>query len=149
MSLHVKLVTPDRVLLDQEVVSVSLPTSEGEITVLPHHVPLAALLVPGVLHLKHGQQEDEIAVSGGFVEIKKDGTVLVLADTAERGQELDISVIEEARDRAKAVMSNTARQNDEAFALAAAALERELARHRVATRHRASRQNPLERRGGE
>ncbi len=142
MALHFKLVTPDRVLLDAEVSSVSLPTPEGEITVLHHHIPLATLLVPGIIHIKQSGGEDEVAVSGGFVEVKRDGTVLVLADTAERGQELELSTIEEAKNRAKAVMSHAARQDDEAFALAAAALERELARYRVASKHRASRRTP-------
>lgn len=136
MSLHLKLITPDRSLLDEEVSSVSLPTADGEITVLPHHIPLATLLVPGIVRAKRDGTDDEIAVSGGFVEVKKDGTVMILADTAERGQELDLSVIEEAQQRAKAVMSNAARQDDESFAAAAAGLQREIARYRVATRHR-------------
>ena len=136
-SLHLKLVTPDRVLLDQEAISISAPTPDGEITVLAHHIPLASLLTPGVLRVRRSpQEEDEIAVSGGFIEVKRDGTVLILADSAERGQELDIDMIEEAKARAKAVMTNAARQDDESFAAAAAALERELARYRVATRHR-------------
>jgi len=139
MSLHFKLVTPDRVLLDTEVSSVSLPTPDGEITVLNHHIPLATLLVPGIVRTKKNGVEEEVAVSGGFVEIKRDGTVMVLADTAERGQELELSVIEEAKKRAQAVVNNAARQDDEAFAAAAAGLERELARYRVASRHRRGR----------
>ncbi len=113
-----------------------------------HHIPLATLLVPGIVRMKKGgAEEDEIAVSGGFVEVKRDGTVMVLADTAERGQELELSMIEEAKKRAQVVVSNAARQDDEAFAAAAAGLERELARYRVATRHRKGRTNIAPTRG--
>ncbi len=138
-TLHVKLVTPDRTLLELEVASISLPTPDGEITVLPHHAPIATLLVAGIVHLKTepgAHEQDEIAVSGGFVHIDADGTVKILADTAERGEELDIDVLEEAKKRAQEVMSNAAKQDDVSYAAAAAALERELARYRLANKRR-------------
>lgn len=136
-ALHFKLVTPDRTLLDEEVVSVTLPTVEGEITVLPHHAPISALLVPGIIKLKtvKGESED-VAVSGGFIQVKSDGTVMALADTAEHGHELQLSVIEEAKQRAKDVMKQAVTKDDVSFASAAAGLERELARYRVAMKHR-------------
>ena len=141
--LHFRLVTPNRVLLDEEAVSISLPTTEGEITVLTDHVPLATLLAPGLVRLVRPKGEaGEVAVSGGFIRVGKDGNVYVLADTAEQGEELDLSVIEQAKERARQVMSQAARQDDVSFAAAAAALERELARYRLArkqgARHRPS-----------
>ena len=131
-----RLVTPERVLFDEEAASVTLPTSEGEITILPGHATLAALLKAGIVKLKHMEShETDVAVSAGFINIDKD-VVTALADTAERGEELDLSVIEEAKRRAEELMKNTSRRDDVAFASAAAGLERELARYRVATTHR-------------
>ena len=136
MPLHTKLVTPDRVLLDEDLDSLSLPTVEGEITVLPHHAPLVALLVPGIIHLAHASKKiDEIAVSGGFIQVSEKSQITILADTAERGQELDLSTIEEAKKRAQEVMQQAINKDDASFALAAAALQRELARLRVSRKH--------------
>ena len=139
MMLKFKLVTPDRTLADEEVALISLPTAEGEITVLPHHASLTALLSPGIIKIQRAagamDQQEEVAVSGGFIHVTEDNQVMVLADTAERGHELDISVIEEAKKRAQDVMRQAVSKDDLSFAAAAAALERELARHRLATKH--------------
>ena len=133
--IHFELVTPERVVFKQEIDAVTLPTSEGEITVLPGHIPLVASLTAGIARLKKGNVEEDVAVSGGFIEIQTGDMVRVLADTAERGIELDLKTIEEAKARAEKVMSETARTDDVGFAMAAAALERELARYRVARKH--------------
>ena len=132
--LQFELITPERTLFRLPVDQATLPTTEGEVTILPNHAPLVAELIPGIAHLKHGNDEEEVAIAGGFVQVDADGHVRVLADHAERGQELDLSVIESARQRAEDVMSNVAHLDDEAFARAAAALEREFARERLALR---------------
>ena len=141
--INVRLITPDRVLFDQSAESISLPTVEGEITVLSHHAPLTALLVPGIIQLQHASTKEELAVSGGFIHVEAGSKVMVLADTAERGQELDLSVIEQAKERARQVMQQAVNTDDVAFAQAAAALERELARYRVASKHRKMQGLPL------
>lgn len=136
MPLHFRLVTPDRVLADEEVEAISLPTVEGEVTVLPHHAALTALLAPGIVKIRRNKNEiEDLAVSGGFIHVTQDHHAMVLAETAERGHELDISLIEEAKKRAQEVMRQAANRDDVSFAAAAAALERELARYKVATRH--------------
>ncbi|MEO5927384.1 MAG: ATP synthase F1 subunit epsilon [Patescibacteria group bacterium] len=142
MPLHFELVTPERIVFKTDADRVTLPTAEGEITVLPNHVPLVARLVAGVATLVVGGVEEDVAVSGGFIEIGEGNSVRVLADTAERGTELDISVIEAATERATEVMKNVARTDDNAYAAAAAAMERELARGRVARRVHVSRRIP-------
>lgn len=134
MPIHLELITPERVVFKTDVHQVTLPTAMGEITVLPNHAPLVAALVPGVARLTHDHDEEEVAVSGGFIEILADNVVRVLADTAERGQELDLHTIEEAKARAEKVMKEAVHADDASFAAAAAALERELARYRVARR---------------
>lgn len=134
--IHFELVTPERIVFRQEIDQVTLPTAQGEITVLPNHLPLVASLSPGVARLKKGGVEEDVAVSGGFIEIGADNKVRVLADTAERGFELNFDAIEAAKTRAEQVMKETVRSDDVAFAAAAAGLERELARYRVAHKHR-------------
>jgi len=136
MALKFKLVTPDRSLFDEEAASVTLPTSEGEVTILPHHAPFTALVTAGIAHLtKADGKMDEVAVSDGFVHVTQSGEVTVLTDTAERGFELDVSTIEQAKERAKELMKKTAAMDDVSFAAAAAALEKELARLRLAHKH--------------
>lgn len=139
-TLNFKIVTPERVVFEDIVDEVILPTTEGEITVLPHHIPLVALLQAGVLRIKKGNEETPLAVSSGVIEI--DGKrVVVLADTAERVDELEEEKIERAREEARKLMESK-RGDEEGFAEATAALERELARLKVARRYRKSKSGP-------
>lgn len=137
MKLHFKIVTPERVVFeDAEVDAAILPTEEGEITVLPHHIPLVSLLKAGVLRLKKGSDEISIAVSTGIIEV--DGkSVVVLADTAERADELEEEKIFRAQQEAKKLMEEK-RADSEAYAEATAVFEREIARLNVVKRHRRS-----------
>lgn len=136
MPFRFRLVTPDRTLFDEEVDSATIPTAEGEITVLSHHAELAALLVPGVMKIVKGGVESEVAASGGFLRIDEKGNATALTDTAERGEELDLSTIEQAKQRAEEVMKKAISVDSVSFAAAAAGLERELARYKVAMKHR-------------
>lgn len=140
--LRIKLVTPERTLFEEEVVSVTLPTTEGEITVLPKHLPLVAALQPGVAKLVRADGHiEDVAVSGGFIQIGND-LVTVLADTAERGEELTLDAIAQAQMRAREVMKEAKFADENSYAAAAASLERELARYRTAVRHRTRRGLP-------
>lgn len=135
--LQFKIVTPERIVFEDTVDAVILPTVDGEITVLPHHIPLVSLLAAGVLRIKKGAEETPFAVSSGVIEV--DGKrVVVLADTAERADELEEEKIEKARKAAQKLMTEK-RTDTEGFAEASAALERELARLKVARRYRRSR----------
>lgn len=136
LTLNFKIVTPERVVFEDNVESVSIPTADGEITVLPHHLPIVTLLQAGVLRIKKGEQETALAVSSGVVEVNA-RRVVILADTAERADELEEEKIEKARAQAQKLMESK-RSDSEAFAEATAALERELARLKVARRHRRS-----------
>lgn len=130
------ITTPERVVYEDEVDEVTLPTTEGEITVLPHHIPLVTLSRAGVIRVKKAGKEEYLAVSGGFVEVQPGSKLTILADTAERAEELDIKKIEEAHERARKIMEEKDHTDDVAYASAAAALERELARLKVAHKHR-------------
>jgi F-type H+-transporting ATPase subunit epsilon len=130
--IHLSIVTPERVVLESDVDSVSAMTQMGEITVLPGHVPLVANLQAGELRTKVNGENQLMAASTGFIEVGPGNQVVILADTAERIEELEIAKIEEAQERARKLLSEKRQVDDVAFADAAAILERELARHRVA-----------------
>jgi F-type H+-transporting ATPase subunit epsilon len=98
--LQFKIVTPERVLLDETVDHVTLPTMSGEITVLPNHIPLVTQLSQGDIVAVTGDEFIPVAVVGGFARI--DGKeVAVLADFAEHVSELSDEAIEQARKRAE------------------------------------------------
>ncbi|HTK04622.1 MAG TPA: F0F1 ATP synthase subunit epsilon [Candidatus Eisenbacteria bacterium] len=141
-SLRFELITPERVVLKEEFDAATVPTREGEITVLPGHVPLVASLAPGMITVSRGGNESYLAVSGGFIEVQPDSRVVILADTAERAEELDLDKVEAARQRAETLISEKRHVDDFSSAAAVAALERELARLRVAKKHRSGRRQP-------
>ncbi len=135
--LHVELITPDRAVFSGDVDSVSIPTPDGEITVLPHHIPLISIVVPGSVVVRQKGKEQLFAVSRGVIEV--DGqSVRILADTAERADELEEAAIEKAKEQAKKLMEEK-RYDAEGMAEATAVLERELARLKVVRRHRTKR----------
>lgn len=95
-----EIVTPERTVLKEEILQVTVPTRQGEITVLANHIPLVASLQPGVIELvKNGGEKEVMSVSGGFIEVLKD-KVVILADTAEMAEEIDVTRAEEAHKRA-------------------------------------------------
>lgn len=130
--LHYTIVTPERTVQEGEADSVSVMTTLGEITVLPHHVPLLALMKAGEMRIKTGKDEMLLATSSGLLEIREGSQIVVLADTAERSDELELSAIEAAKKQAQENLIALRNRNDVGFADAAAHLERELARYRVA-----------------
>jgi F-type H+-transporting ATPase subunit epsilon len=127
-----KITTPEREVYANQVDQITLPTLEGELTILPGHLPLVAILVPGELRVARQGEEIVMAVSGGFIEVQPGSRVIILADTAERAEELDIAKIEEAKKKAEELLREKRNLDEESFAEAAAALERELARLKVA-----------------
>jgi len=138
--LRLQITTPDRLLFEGEVSSVSLPTSTGEITVLPHHIPLISIVVPGSVLVRQGKEEHLFAVSKGVVEI--DGkTIHVIVDTADRAEELQEEAIEKAKAEAQKLLRER-RDDREGVAEATGMLERELAKLQVVRRRRQKRNVP-------
>ncbi|MFH1255451.1 MAG: ATP synthase F1 subunit epsilon [bacterium] len=134
--INFEIVTPDRVVLREEITQITLPTKMGEITVLPNHIPLVASLRPGVVHVKKKNGGEEIiSVSGGFLEVLKD-KIVILADTAERAEEIDLSRLEEARSRASEIKEKARRGENVDFTEVNAAIERELVRTKAIKRWR-------------
>ncbi|MDD5751255.1 MAG: ATP synthase F1 subunit epsilon [Candidatus Peribacteraceae bacterium] len=137
--LQLEIITPDRTMFEGEVASVSLPTATGEITVLPHHIPLMSIITPGMVTIREKGKEQVLAVSRGVVEV--DGkTIRVLVDTADRAEELEEAAILKAKEQAEKLQKEK-RGDTEGFAEATAILERELARLQVARRRRAPRRS--------
>lgn len=134
--IHFQIITPERIVYDEEVDSITLPTLVGEITVLPHHHPLISALKSGELRIKKGNEEFVMAVSGGFIQVQPKSKVVVLVDTAERAEEISEERAEEARKRAEEILKEK-RLDKAEMATAAAALERSLVRLKVARKRRA------------
>ncbi len=129
-----EVVSPEGVVLKTNARQVSIPTSEGEITVLPMHVPLVSLLKTGVIEVVlENNDKDIIAVSGGLLEVLAD-KVVVLADSAERAEELNEAAIESAKQRAEALKEQARHQDDVEFARLSALIERETARSHAVKR---------------
>lgn len=132
--LRVEVVTGEReVLVADDVDMVVAPGIEGQLGILPQHAALVTTLAPGELRIVKGGTEEGFAVSGGFLQIGGD-RVMVLADTAERSEEIDIARAEEARHRAQERLTASRERQDISVAQAEAALRRSLIRLRVARR---------------
>jgi len=127
------IVTAERVVYSEEVDSVNAPGVQGQLGVLPKHTPLMTILEGGELHIRKGRDEVYMAISGGFLEVRPD-RVIVLADTAERADEIDLARAEEAKRRAQERLARPAPTID--TARAEAALRRALVRLRVGERRR-------------
>ena len=127
-------------MYEDEIDQVSLTTKLGEITVLPHHIPLVSSLMPGEILIKKNGQVIPMAVSGGFVELANNEMV-ILADTAERAEEIDETKAEQARAKARQLLDKRQDQAEVDYTALAAKLEKELARLRVAKKYRHLRQN--------
>jgi F-type H+-transporting ATPase subunit epsilon len=102
-TLHLEIVTQERRLYTGDVDMVVAPGSDGEMGILPHHASLLTTLKEGVLKVKHDGREDLFSIGGGFLEVQPD-RVIVLADAAERAEEIDLARAEEARRRAEELL---------------------------------------------
>ncbi len=134
MPLTVDIVTAERLVLSEEGVDeVVAPGIEGELTVLPMHAPLLTMIKPGVMRIKRGNDETDMAITGGFLEVRDD-RVTILADAAERAEEIDVARAEEARRRAEQQLER--READVDLARVSAELQKALIRLKVAERRR-------------
>jgi F-type H+-transporting ATPase subunit epsilon len=138
--LEIEIVTGERVVFkDEGADMVIAPGGAGVLGILPQHAALVTTLAPGELRIKKGNVEESILVYGGFMEVAND-KVLVLADSAERAEEVDLARAEEARRRAETSIAG--RQETMDLQSAQAALRRANLRLRVGQR-RAGRRGPV------
>lgn len=131
--LKLEIVTAESPIYSGEVDSIIAPGVEGQFTILPHHAAFMTMLEPGELCVRQEGEEIFVAVSGGFLEVQ-DNKVVILADTAERADEIDAARAEAAKQRAEEQLKHPGVGVD--LAAAEAALRRSLARLKVAERRR-------------
>jgi F-type H+-transporting ATPase subunit epsilon len=137
--LQVEVVTGERVVFSEpDVDMVVAPGSDGTLGILPHHAPLISTLASGELRIKKSGREQSIVVFGGFIEVTPE-KVIVLADTAERAEEIDLARAEAARQRATVELAKNPQGID--LAQAEAAMRRAAVRLRIGQR-RANRRAP-------
>lgn len=134
-----EIVTAERVVYSDEVDVVVAPGIEGQLAVLPHHAPLMTMLQPGELLVRKGTEEQSMFVSGGFLEVRGD-KIVILADAAERAEEIDVARAEAAKRRAEERITQYPAHMD--HARAQAALLRSLMRLKVAEKSRKKRSQP-------
>lgn len=137
MPIHLEIVTAERVVLSDDVDQINAPTKDGRVGILPRHAPLLTILDAGELDIIKGAVRTPFAVSGGFMEVLSN-RVTILADTAERADEIDEARADEARRRAEERIAQ--HKSDQDMAIAEAELRRALIRLKVAQLKKARRQ---------
>jgi F-type H+-transporting ATPase subunit epsilon len=128
--------SPTGVVFEGPVVSATLPTPDGPITVLAHHMPLIALLTDGELRIETGGREISLALAGGFLETGSN-TATVLTDFAAEAESIEIARVEEAKQRAEEIRKDQRERGD--MALAERDMQRAVLQLKVAERNRARR----------
>ncbi|MBU2008998.1 MAG: F0F1 ATP synthase subunit epsilon [Chloroflexi bacterium] len=141
MPMKIDIVSAERLVYSDDVDVVVAPGVEGQLGILPHHAPLMTMLQPGELLLRKGKEEVSLCITGGFLEVRPD-RVVVLADAAEKCEEIDLARAEAAKRRAEERLTGRAPEAD--LAQAHASLARAVARLKVAERHRRRRGSGLE-----
>ena len=129
-SIELQIVTPDKLLVKEQVDEVEIPGTEGYFGVLPGHTPMLASLAVGELWYRKGQEKTYLSLAYGFAEVLPD-RVTILAHLAERAEDIDITRAEEARRRAEARLQQA---KDIDYERARSALIKSLARLQVASR---------------
>ena len=130
---QLQVIAPDRIFLDDQAEMIELTTTEGEIGVLKDHIPLTAIVAPGILRIKKDGEEREAALHEGFLEILGD-KVVIRAESCEWPEEIDIKRANEAKARAERRLKGTDAELNEVRA--ELALRRSLIRLSLAEKYR-------------
>ncbi|WP_026369657.1 F0F1 ATP synthase subunit epsilon [Kallotenue papyrolyticum] len=138
MPFRLEVVTAERIVLSDDVDQVNVPGAAGRMGIMARHEPLLTSLVPGEMTIIKDGERIPFAISGGFMEVLPD-RVTILADTAERADEIDEARAEAARQRAEAILRE--RRSEQEMLLAEAQLRRALVRLQVARLKRAGRRS--------
>ena len=139
MALHLQIITPEKTVFDDEVDQVGLPTTTGQITILPHHVGLVTEIEPGEINFEKNHKIITLAAGFGFAEVARDN-VKVLVDLAAPEEEIEERKIEEAKRAAEVALKQKHLLSEEEYATAAANLQKALIQLKIKRRvRRASR----------
>ncbi|MEI8143116.1 MAG: ATP synthase F1 subunit epsilon [Candidatus Berkelbacteria bacterium] len=128
-----KLISPSGIAYEAEATEITLPTTDGEIGILPNHEPLITLIKAGLIKIKNGREEKELATEGGIAEINNN-VIKILADTAEDTANLDELKIMKAKELAEKHLTEA--KNEIEFADASANLEKQLTMLSLATKRK-------------
>jgi len=126
-TIRLELVTPEKIVLSEDVDEVIVPGFEGEFGVLPEHTQYLSIVNIGVLKYRKGGEMHKVALSGGFAEVTPE-RVVVLAETAERAEEIDVERARRAKERAEEALKKDLSVDDETYHTASAALGRAVTR---------------------
>jgi F-type H+-transporting ATPase subunit epsilon len=132
-TLHLKIVTPEKLIFDEEVDQVTVSSQEGELGILPHHANLMAKLQPGELQIKKNNKVQSLATGDGFLQITNN-VATIMTDLAIDESDIDEKSVEEAKKRAEKALEE--KLSDEEYAETLAMIEKSLAQLRVKRRHR-------------
>ncbi len=132
-SLYLEVVTPEKVLVSQEVDLVMAPGSEGEFGILPEHINFLSGIIPGTVRFDHSNTIELMSVTTGFAEISEN-KVAILVDSAEKASDIDIERAQESRDRAKERLAMDREAENIDLIRAEASLGRAISRIKVAKR---------------
>lgn len=105
MSFHLKVVAIDRLLFEGEIDKMQVTTTDGQLTILPNHIPLVSVLKIAPLMIEQNGERKYLAISGGYMSIQRHET-LIVADIAEWAHEIDVTRVEEAKMRAEQALNN-------------------------------------------
>jgi F-type H+-transporting ATPase subunit epsilon len=130
--IRLRVVTPARLVLDEEVDEVTAPGELGQFGVLPNHIAFLSTLVPGVLSYKQGPKNQMLAISGGYAEVL-DNVMTVLATAAEFPWEIDVARAQRAKAQGENILAGL-NYEDKNFKMVEAALQRALVRLQVASK---------------
>jgi len=137
MKLALEIITPTKVVLSEEVDEITLPTVNGEITILPNHIDLLTKIKPGEMTIHRNGKIELFAITGGFLEINSN-KVSILADHAIYADDIEIAKAEQAKERAEKAMKEKGTTQD--FAIAEAELRKSILELKIARKHKARNQ---------
>ncbi len=133
MNLLLEIITPEKVVLKDEVDEIIVPTVTGEIAILPNHVELFTKINPGELVIRKNGKSQSFAILGGFLEVINN-RISILADYAVRAEDIEIAKVQEAQERAKQKMKQ--KDTEQNFRVAEAELRKSLLQLKVARKHK-------------
>lgn len=133
--LHLQIITPEKTVFDDEVEQIGLPTSTGQITILPQHVNLVTEIIPGEIYFEKNHRFTHFASGFGFAQIGA-SNVKILVDLAAPEEEIEERKIEEAKSAAEQALKQKHLLSEEEYATAAANLQKALAQLKIKHRRR-------------
>ncbi len=133
MPIMLKIVTPEKEIFNEQVDKVIVPSSDGELGILPHHTNLMASIIPGALHITKANKTTSMAVGEGLLQVDHN-QVSILTDLAVEATDIDEKAVEDARKRAQQALADKT-LSDEEYATTLAIVEKSTAQLRLKRRH--------------